>query len=198
MRQVISLVGRDAGHTIWMNNPQAEAAVATGAACWPEDAGKMSVKGTRIDAADLPDDDEASREQLRLRMDEDRRTVLVGAWPKKAILSPKVMHSNMVESFPSGTIIITVGGRKATYQTQRQSRSGEWFIDLREVHDLSEPDAATEAAAPVTDNVVLPPDWRDMHWRQQASLASEIIGESVGNKADAVAVLEAYEADRAV
>lgn len=57
--------------------------------------------------------------------------------------------------------------------------------------DTGEPQAGEPAGDPPAGEVDIPADWRDLTWQQQRSLAAKLTTDPVGNKAAAVAAIEA-------
>jgi len=209
MKQVVTAIGLQAGQLIWMRPHEADAAVATGAAMWPDDPKVEPFRerlGLNKPAADV------SRRELQIKR-VDGGNELVGAWPKHIVMQPRMLASNMVVSHPSGAIQITIGKRTATYRAISSPREGGILADLVEVTgepvakvvapvekepvaapDPSKDSAGAPSAGPTSpvarDDGKIPADWQSLHWKHRIRLAERISGRKVTDVEEANAIIE--------
>ncbi len=67
----------------------------------------------------------------------------------------------------------------------------QWVHPARapKLEPVPEPEPGSPTQEPVW--VQIPADWADLHWKSQCALASQIKGEAVGAKPEAVAIIKA-------
>lgn len=212
MKKVICLIGLDHGKERFMHPHEADAAVSTGVACWPEDfvGADEAVEETVYE--DLPIREIAGT------------AVMQGAWPQNAVITSRMQNSGWAEVFRSGTIVVTLGDRKAIYQSiGNVEGSRDHKAVLREVQDEAPETDEVEAVESVQDDaadtppesapalhpvesfdedatdgegpdvdVIVPNDWKSMHWKQRVQLASRIAGKEVQTVGEANDILEKH------
>lgn len=140
MKRVITLIGVNRGQERFMHTHEAEAAVANGTACWPEDF-----------QTDEVSEDEGF-EPIRIENVRENPT-LTGDWPEKAIITKGMQNQSFAQVFRTGTVVVTIGGRKAIYQSiGNDGKSADLKANLREVLDetpaeANEDDEAEDGSA---------------------------------------------------
>lgn len=205
MKQVVSLIGRNAGSLVWMRPHEADQALATGVAVLPDSAkGQAVLAGADAfpEKDSTPKASDEGRVDLRIRKGDDG-IYLEGEWPAKTRIPPRLLVSNMVRVSESGDVVVSIGGRTADYKAISEERSGEILIDLVRDRDAATDKESLQVAedpdpAPVDndDKTAIPASWQDLHWKQRVKLANEL-GYGVETVADADAALELHGADEA-
>ena len=189
MKKVITLIGLDRGKEVYMHPHEADAAVSTGVACWPD-----QWDGGTGETEKAPD---------ALRIEKGSfGPILVGPWPESATITQGNRNLGVAKVFRSGTIEVKIGDRKAIYQSYGNvGSSGDLMAKLREVldepqdgdEDEVEADVADNTSDPVAQNeaadqdeaaedrtlVEIPEVWRGLHWKRRTAIASLLSGEDV-------------------
>lgn len=205
MRKVVLLTGRMAGNEEWMNEHEAEAALATGAVALPGSNAAVDIQA-RLGLLDQSTPQHEGRRELALRRGDTGATELVGDFPERLTLAPGFQNTRFVRFGPSGDITIDVNGRRAKYKAVGDYR-GEVFADLVAVEtpaidpgdaEESYADTETEAEGDTGEEeqaeteapaIEIPEDWRRMHWKQRVALASRIAGHEIKEAEEANAII---------
>lgn len=212
MKQVITLVGLQAGQMRYMNSPEAEAAVAVGTARWPTEA--ELILGQAIEVR-KPQEKQGDADWVYLNVaNTDAGPALAGEWPQRAVLTPKMKNSIFVSEPKSGVFHISIGERRATYHLS-DTAAGESYVNLFKVLDAEE-DVSDEpkGGAPVPveaeegadegeeeaeripdaagDTIEVPVGWETMHWKKRIALAEQISGAEPENVGEAMKIIHEY------
>lgn len=208
MKKVITLIGIDRGKEVYMHPHEADAAVSTGVACWPD-----QFDGGTGEAEKAP-------ETLHIEKG-SFGPILVGPWPDAATITQGNRNLGVANVFRSGTIEVTVGDRKAIYQSYGNvGSSGDLMAKLREVLDEAQDGDTDEVEADVDDDtsdpaaqneapdqdeqaenkalVEIPENWRGLHWKRRTALASLLSGEEITDADTANEIIAGAADDSAV
>lgn len=183
MKKVVTLVGLRAGQEMWMNDTEAQAAIDSGTAVWPGD--KANVAGADFDTGYADKDDRSKRKEFDI-VPSDGLPSLKGKWPKKAIVTQKLMSSNMFHMNSAGEVSVKIGDRAAKYKAVTSPKGGDLYVDFDSEIDLGAPVEASTG-------IVIPEDWEKMNWMSLGKIAREITGEKTRyKKAEAVEIITAH------
>jgi hypothetical protein len=193
MRQVVTLVGLNAGTVIWMDDIVAQTCIDTGTARWPS-AEDFESEESGEEQSEAPVD----AKDLALKF-ESGKLIVVGEWPERLRITSKLASLPQTVKSEGGQIHFAFD-RKATYRMIAEER-GE-IIGVLESGEPAPAEAVEEVVdgeAEIVEEVaeagVIPADWRDLHWKRRIKLASEILGEPVETVEDAALIIEAAESE---
>lgn len=219
MRQVVTLIGRNAGELVWMKEPTAQAAISAGTAALP---GSVEAINARVRAGYVEETPPvlSNRRELSLARSEDGPLVLVGDFPENIIVTSANLASRFFSMSESGEINVEIGGRRAKYRALQNNR-GEVWADLVESSDGAPqaqpflPPKAPEAGAdeektpenePVAEEAApapaeqapqrnipeIPESWRRLHWKQRIKIAEQIAGVEPKNAEEANEIIASH------